>query len=160
VIWLLANWRLIAEAAAVGILGVMLLITRAELNSERAARAAERQAAAEFALKAEKSARDKDNQNAELASQLDAEHAARVAEIDATRDDFNRRLADSLRARRQACGNGVPPAAGAAGQPASPAAGSDGADRANDSGRRLRDVGLKLQSDVKECWAWASGVGR
>ena len=168
-IWLLANWRLVAEIAAVAVLGIMLGITRMELSSERAARAseraaraAERQAAAEFALQAEKSAREKDNKNAELASKLDADHAARVADIDATRDDFNRRLADGLRARRQTCSNSVPATTDAAGQPAAVATGGDGGRGPVDiaSVTRLRVTVKKLQADVLECWAWGADVGR
>lgn len=148
----LGQWRLLAIAAVAlwGALGWW------NYTGLKAVRAAERQAAAEFAAKAEKEAREKDNKNAALAAQLEAEHLARLADIDAGRDDFDKRL----RAARSARCNIVPAATAASGQPPQTAAGGDRPNRTDDPGHNLRIVGLKLQADVLECWTWALSVGR
>lgn len=158
--WLLLNWRWALPTGAAVTLGVMLGISRMELASERTVRAQERQVAAELQAKMEKEAHEKDNQNAELARDLDAARAKADADIAAGRADFDRQLADVLRKRRQACTYNVPAAASSAGAASDAAAGGDGRSAAADSGRRLRELVLSLQADVKECVAFVNKIGR
>jgi hypothetical protein len=155
-LWLLSNWRLVLGGIAVAAMLGWGTVGWWKYSSEHGARLEERQAAAEYALKAEKDARAKDNANAAIAAELDAARAKAAADIDAGRADFDRRLRDARQARR----NCVSAPADNSGQPADPATGGNGADRTDDPGHRLRDVGLKLQADVAECWAWAAKVGR
>lgn len=158
--WLILNWRWALPTGAAVALGVMLGVSRMELASERAARAEERYAAAELQAKMEKEAHEKDNQNAELARDLDAARAKADADIAAGRADFDRQLADVLRKRRQACTYNLPAAPSSAGAAPDVAAGSDGRSAAADSGRRLRELVLSLQADVKECVVFVNKIGR
>ncbi len=159
-IWLLANWRTLAAGIAVAAMLGWGSLGWWKYTSEKEARAGERQAAAEFALRAEKTARDKDNANAELASKLEAEHTGRMADALAGRDDFERELAQRLRAARSACRGIVPVAAGGASQPAPTAAVSDDGHRQVAAGLRIRDGVKELQSVAAECVSWAAGIGR
>jgi hypothetical protein len=105
----------------------------------------------------------KDAENAALALKMDAEHEKAVATINATAADFDRRLAIRLRAGCRAGSAGeLPRTTAAPGQPETVAAGSDdgfgGVDP--EAVQTLRTTVLKLQADVKQCWAWAATVGR
>lgn len=127
-------------------------IYEAVLVKERADAA---KAASDFAAKSAA----QDAHIAELSRNLEADHAKAIADAAATADDFARRLRTAVSAARRGC---LPPAAANPGVPAQPAAGGDGGrgDPAVASGVRLRDVVLRLQADVKLCYAWAHEVGR
>jgi len=106
----------------------------------------------------------KDAENARLALELDAAHEKALADIDATAADFNKRLAVRLRDLqrcRAGSGSQLPSAAATPGQPETVATGSDDQLGGIDPQRiqSIRTIGLKLQADVKACWAWAAKVG-
>lgn len=100
-----------------------------------------------------------DAHSAELSNQLDSAHAQALADIDATRDDFARRLRIAAASRVGRCGS---PAAEAAnsGLGAPVAASSDGEPGAVNPGLGLRDAVRALQEYSKTCNAWALDVGR
>lgn len=100
-----------------------------------------------------------DAHNAELSNQLDSAHAQALADIDATRDDFARRLRIAAASRVGRCG----PAAAEAANPslgAPVAVGSDGGPGAANPGLGLRAAVRALQEYSKTCNAWALDVGR
>jgi len=146
-------------AVAVLLLGshtaVWLKATSAANGRWEAVRATERADAMRVQLDAEKRAREAENRAAKAAITIEAEHARNLADIDAATADFNRRLRALPRPGR--C-DGVPSAPGPAGNPADPATGSGSRPGGNDiaSVTRLRRTALKLQADVKACWAWAA----
>lgn len=159
-IFLLANWRwLLPTAALLGALGYGG-IEHLKLVNLQAAVAQERYDAAKLMAEKEIEARQKDDQNAQLARDLDAARAKAAADAEASRAAFDDKLAGVLRTRRSTCPNGMPAASGNPGQPQSAAAGSDPGPRALAAGSGLRAMILSLQADVKECVTWAGKVGR
>jgi hypothetical protein len=106
----------------------------------------------------------KDAENRSLALKLDAEHEKSVATINATAADFDKRLAVRLRelARcRAGSGGELSRTTVASGQPETVATGGDDGFGGIDpvAVQILRTTALKLQADVKQCWAWAAAVG-
>lgn len=152
----LKQWKFIAIGALILTLGW----SRLQLADERQARTEERAAALKLAAEIVDKNRQLEAKDAERARDLDAERMRAEAEINATRGDFERRLSERLRARRPACPNSLPAPTPSPGEPATAPAGSDDGHRTSPTGLRIRDSVKRLQADVRECWAWASQVGR
>jgi len=161
VIILLKYWRLIAVAA---LLAVTNFATYRYVHN---AWDAERADAANDALREkarmEAQYRAREALQAETTRDLEADYVKRLADSEAGRADFERRLAERLRAPpRRADNCGVP-------GPAGPPGRAESAEPAGDSqlGRidpeavsRVREVGKKTQELLVLCRQWATSVGR
>lgn len=131
----------------------------ATLGYERAIAQQQTQAATVLA-KVTAAASAKDAANSAIARNIDESHAHELEAINASRDDFARRLRI---AQRGQCGAGAVPAApGDPGHTADAAGSGDNGPggAAIASGQRLRDAALELQAYAKECNAWATKIGR
>lgn len=172
-LFLLNNWKWLLPTVAAGVLTILLGITKfqlieAHLDAAKVAAAIAEQKidAANLLLTLNAESAAKDDANAKLARDLDASHAQALADADASRTDFERRLADGLRQRQAQCRDGcssqLPSPAPDPGKPQDVATGGDNGPGQPDfdAGRRLREVIKVLQADVVTCHAWAAQVGR
>lgn len=102
--------------------------------------------------------RAKEAQDAENARRIDESHAAELASIRATADDFAERLRIARRGAR--CPSPGTTQAANTGIGAEPAGSSDNGSGQPDPGNRLRELTKELQAYAKACHAWAVQVGR
>ncbi len=158
--YLLDNWPAVALSVLVAVTSVWLGITRIQLANTRADFATFRAGVAMLAVAAESKARKQDADNEQLARDLNAARKKADEDMAAGRADFERKLADVVRARRAACRRDVPSAPGDTGTPAPVATGGDGPDPGNAAGVRIRDLVMALQADVKQCVLYANKTGR
>jgi len=99
---------------------------------------------------------------AENTRNMEADYAKRVADIDAGRADFERRLTERVRRANGAGNCGVPGPAGRSGSPEEPEPAGDRRLGQIDLGAvsRVRQIGKETQEMLRLCREWATSVGR
>lgn len=154
------QYRLLAAlGAAVALLaaGAWTGHTWTERRWEAAVARQEAEAARMEAASIERN-RAKEAQDAENARRIDESHAAELASIRATADDFAERLRIARRGAR--CPSPGATQADNPGVSAEPAGSSDNGSGQPDPGNRLRAAVKELQAYAVACHSWSLEVGR